>query len=101
MRVLRSRQYGRVTAPIEAVLGAVCARVPGVRVDRLTVTHPVDDDNLWFIRRSLAGPAVQIESRPEGQPPFLIESDGHDRRLWAAKADEAIEVIQEWLRDSK
>jgi hypothetical protein len=88
-----------VTAPIEAVLGVVSARVLGVRVDRLTVTHPVDDD-LWFIRRSLTRPAVQIESRPEGQPPFIIEIDGHDRRLWASTADEAIEVIEEWLRDS-
>jgi len=89
-----------VTAPIEAILGFESARVPGVRVDRLTVTHPVDDDNLWFIRRSLTRTAVQIESRPEGQPPFIIEIDGYDRRLWAWTAGEAIEVIEEWLRDS-
>jgi hypothetical protein len=78
----------------------VCARIRGVRVDRLSVTHPGDDDNLWYIRQSTDGPEVKIESRPDGQAPFLIEGDEADQRLEIATADEAVIVIQKWLHGS-
>lgn len=95
--MFESGKMDNVTIPIEAVLGAVCARVRGVRIDRLTTKHPADDDNLWFISRSPDELKVQIESHPDGQPPFQIEGDGHGQRVEVATVDEAIRVIQAWL----
>ena len=86
----------RVSTPIEAVLAAVRASVGGVRVDRLAVTHLADDDNVWFIRTSGGAEEVQIDSHPNGQPPFFIETDQH-RQVTALTVREAIEVIERWL----
>src|SRR6266496_1178445 len=80
-----------------AVLAAVRAGVAGARVDRLAVTYPADDDNLWFIQRAEGAARVQIGSHRNGRPPFLIESDQHDRRVTAVTVQEAIDVIEDWL----
>jgi len=49
---------------------------PGVHIHQLNVSDPrVDDDGLWFATMpGYAKAAVQIES-PNGNCPFLIESD--------------------------
>ena len=91
------RQDGSVTTPIEGLLGAVCARIRGVRVERLKVKYEVDDDNVWNIRQAASGPDVQIECRPNGEPPFLIKGDGAGQRVEIDTTDEALRVIQEWL----
>jgi hypothetical protein len=85
-----------MSTPIDAVLAAVRARVADARVSRLGVTHPVDDDNVWFIQTASGAAEVQIDSRPNGQPPFLIETDQH-RQVTAVTVEEAIDVVERWL----
>ena len=92
--------------PVEEVLAVVQRSKPSLGVERLRGTHPADDDNLWFFSEGLAhevaeGGAivVQIEARPGGQPPFLIESTGHDQRVTTSDVDEAVAVILSWLAD--
>jgi hypothetical protein len=81
---------------IDSVLDELRERLPEVHIERLKVTWPADDDNLWYIR-SGAGPEVQIECRSEGRGPFLIEGDGRGQRMETADAREAVNTIVEWL----
>lgn len=39
---------------------------------------------------------VQIDSHPNGEPPFLIETDQR-RQVTATTVREAVDVIQSWL----
>jgi hypothetical protein len=81
---------------MDDVLAAVRAAVAGVRVDRLAVTHPADDDNVWFIRRPGGGEDLQIDSHPGGRPPFTIETDAGGPRT-VATVEEAVALIEHWL----
>ena len=93
-------QDGWVTTPIDEVLASVRARVAGVQVSRLAVTHRADDDNVWFIRTSAGAAEVQVDSHPNGEPPFLIETDQH-RQVTVLTVREAIDVIEHWLLASQ
>ena len=90
--------------PVEGVLRAVRHDNPSLRIEQPRVTHPADDDNLWLFSEGTAqevarGEAieVQIGSYPGGQPPFLIESTGHDERVTTDDVSEAVTVILAWL----
>jgi hypothetical protein len=92
--------------PVEEVLAVAQRSRPSIRVERHRGTHPADDDNLWFLSEGLTrGVAevgtivVQIGTHPGGQPPFLIESTGHDHRVTTSDVDEAVTVILSWLAD--
>jgi hypothetical protein len=65
----------------------------------LQVKYPADDDNLWLIRGS-SPVEVQIESRPGGGPPFLMESDLNERRVRTSDPYEAATVVLSWLAAS-
>lgn len=87
-----------MSAPIDAVLAAVRASAAGAQVARLAITHPADDDHVWFIRRSGGTAELQINSHhPDGQPPFTIETDQHGGSITVTTVEEAIEVIDHWL----
>jgi hypothetical protein len=77
-------------APIDEVLAALAATLPGVVIERLQVTHPSDDDNLWYTRAG-GSCEVQIESHPGGEPPFLIEGDTDRHEVH--QASEAVDLI--------
>lgn len=81
---------------IDDVLAAVRARVSGAEVSRLAVTHSADDDNVWLIRSSDGGVEVQIDSHPDGKPPFYLETDHHGQ-ITATTAREAAAIIEGWL----
>jgi hypothetical protein len=92
--------------PVEVVLAAIRREKPSFRIERFQATHPADDDNLWFFSEGSAPDAakghvieVQIETHPGGQPPFLIESTGHDQRVTTADVEEAVAIILAWLPD--
>lgn len=81
--------------PLDEVFTALRRAFPDIHVERLTVTHAADDDNVWFITRAGGGQELQVDSMPHGAPPFLLESDtGRDR---ADSAHEAIRKLAEWL----
>ena len=69
--------------------------LPDATIERLQVTHPADDENLWFVRRG--DREVQFDCHPGGQPPFLVEGDGLDQRQSAGSAEAAAKVIVKWL----
>ena len=57
--------------PIDQVFAAVMAGYPQTQIERLAVTHPADDDNVYWVQ--LGNVCVQIDAHPNGQPPFYVE----------------------------
>jgi hypothetical protein len=80
--------------PVDEVFAALRRSFADLKIERLTVAHPADDDNVWFITRGTV--ELQIDSMPDGAPPFLLESESERER--AEDADAAIERLTEWLR---
>ena len=62
------------SSPVERLLADLRRMHPDLSIERLRVTHPADDDNVWFVR--LREREVQIDCRRGGLPPFLIEGNG-------------------------
>ena len=88
--------------PIELVFRRVRDAVAGVRIERLTVTHAADDDNVWWVwtgtgREADADRSVQIDTHPGGTPPFLLEGSTPGQRLESSDATEATAAILKWL----
>jgi hypothetical protein len=81
--------------PIDEVFAALRRSFSDIRIERLSVTHPTDDNNVWFITRASVGTELQIDSMPNGAPPFLLESDSDGART--EDASEAIQRLTEWL----
>lgn len=81
---------------IDDVIAAVQRVVPGVRCDQLTVTHPADDDGIWFFRFPNGGNEVQIESSL-GNCPFLVEHSLTNERFEGATVDVVAEKVVQWL----
>lgn len=82
--------------PVDEVFAALRSLFEDVQIARLMVTHAADDNNVWFITRSSKNVELQIDSMPDGTPPFLLESE--DERGYAEDANDAIEKLSEWLR---
>ena len=78
---------------IAAIIDRFMALFVDGEVHQLKVSHPADDDGLWFFRRRSQKMELQLESS-SGDFPFLIESSSHDRRFVAHTLEEAIEVIR-------
>jgi hypothetical protein len=101
-------RFGADTIPISATVisdlalrsrassRSYAARLPTIRIERLKVKHPADDDNVWFIKTD-GRFEVQLDSDPDGKPPFLIEGDLPDQRRETAKVEEATNLILNWL----
>lgn len=83
----------RTGGPLDQVLDAVRARVPGVEVERLVCKWPGDDDNVYWLRSSDV--EVQVDTYQDDATPFLIEAD---HRLETASVHDAVEAIIDNLR---
>ena len=81
---------------VESVFEELRRQLPTIRIERLKVKHPADDDNLWFIKTD-GRFEVQIGSHPDGRPPFLIEGDLPDQRRETSQVEEAANLILNWL----
>jgi hypothetical protein len=77
------------------VLGMVRSLLPAVRIERLQSKYPTDDDNVWFIKSDET--EVQIDTHPDGRPPFVIEGDLPGQRRETSGVSEAVELILGWL----
>jgi hypothetical protein len=84
--------------PLDEVFAALRGAFPDLRIKRVTVTHPADDDNVWFIARSGHDLDLQIDSAPDGAPPFLLES--HNDRTSTDDVREAIGWLTRWLAEA-
>jgi hypothetical protein len=63
----------RAGGPVDDVFAALVARFPAAHIERLAVAHPADDDNVYWI--SLGGAEIQVDTSPDGRPPYRVEDD--------------------------
>ena len=83
---------------VDEVFDQLRRRIPGLAVERLEVTHPADDDNVYFIGDEHGLDRVQLDTAPGGQPLFYIET-GSQRQT--SEAVEAAAIIRNWLEHSR
>jgi hypothetical protein len=88
----------RTDGPVDQVFDQLRRKVPGLIVERLQVTHAADDDNLYFVGDEYGRDRIQIETAPNGEPPFLIENGG---RSQTSDTAEAVIHIDRWLEKSR
>ena len=88
----------RTGGPLDEVLDALRQQHPDLVVERLTTTHPTDDDNVFFFGFGQIHNVVQVDTGPAGQPPFSIEADD---RVDTAQPAEALVAIQTRLHQAR
>jgi hypothetical protein len=96
-RAIRGHDWNaadRTGGPLDEILDELRRNVPGLVVERLQVTHPADDDNVYLIGDDKALDRVQIDTAPNGQPPFFIEAD---ECAQTRNTTEAAKIILSWL----
>ncbi len=84
---------------IDTVIERVRAMHPDARIEQLKVTHPADDDGLWFFGVAGRKEDIQIESST-GAAPFLIEhSDmkSSEEAIHGASIDRAVSEVSAYL----
>jgi len=87
----------RTGGPFDLVVAAVRRIAPSAVVEQLVGTHPADDDNVfWFGPTDNPG-RVQVDTRPQGRPPFLIEAE---QRFVTDDPAEAASIILAWFGPS-
>ena|SRR5215472_12654028 len=84
---------------IDEVFSELRELVPGVIIERLEVTHPADDDNVYFIGDQHQFDRVQVDTYRDGQPSFLIENE-NGLRYETTDPTEAVSLIRNWLQQS-
>jgi hypothetical protein len=88
----------RTGGPLDAVLDLAREHHRGLVVERLTVLHPGDDDNVYFLGDDDHLDVVQIDTTEGGGPPFLMEGLGNGRRYVTSDPASAATMITAWLR---
>jgi len=82
---------------IDQIIKRLKAALPEVQVTQLQVGRPgADDDGLWFVKIPGKNGEVQIES-PQGDCPFLIESDLNAERFHGRTVDEVVSTVRRLL----
>lgn len=59
---------------IDDVFAALRRQIPNLLIERLRVMHAGDDDNVYFLGTVDLPDLVQIDTAPNGQPPFTVEA---------------------------
>ncbi len=72
---------------IDKIIEAVKTQFPNIIVEQLKVTHPADDDGIWYFSFEKLKDEIQIESS-YGKCPFLVESVRNDERRSNNSIDE-------------
>jgi hypothetical protein len=85
----------RTGGEVDAVFDALWTEFPEIKIERLTVTHPGDDNNVWYINGTVRDFEIQLDTAPGGQPPFIVESN--IEREKPSNAADAIKIIRSWL----
>ena len=88
----------RTGGPIDDVFDQLHEQVPGLVVERLEVTHSGDDNNVYFIGDQHHADLIQVDTHPNGHPPFLIENGGRHHTTDTTKA---VAVIRDQLEHSR
>jgi hypothetical protein len=100
LKVMHGRPWAnpdRTGGPIDDVFDQLREHLPGLIIERLEVTHPADDDNVYFIGNDNQFDRVQVDTAPGGQPPFLIENgEQHE----TTDTTEAVTLIRARLEEN-
>lgn len=82
---------------IDVVKQRVRERFPNVRVEQLHVTHPADDDGIWYFRLPGAErDEIQVENS-SGEYPFVCETYRSDIRHTTETIEATVDLISEHL----
>jgi hypothetical protein len=84
---------------VDRIIALVKKRCPGVKVEQLRVSHPADDDGIWFFSLLPTRKEIQIESS-DGMCPFVVEHDGLLTTATEAlgiSVDRTVELISDYL----
>jgi hypothetical protein len=84
----------RTGGPLDQILDELRVQVPSLIVERLQMPHPGDDDNVYFLGDASGMDRVQLDTAPDGQPPFILEAD---QRLETTDPTSAATTIHTWL----
>ncbi|MEV6492848.1 maleylpyruvate isomerase N-terminal domain-containing protein [Actinoplanes sp. NPDC051633] len=84
----------RTGGPLDDVLDVLRRRYFGLVVHRLGKNHSADDDNVYFIGLGRNLDMVQVDTGPNGQPPFTVEAHA---RIDTDEPTEALAAIQDHL----
>lgn len=87
----------RTGGPLDGVLDELRRQHPDLWVERLKSTHSGEDD-VYFIGTADLRRIVQVDTGPDGHPPFTIEDD--DRADTSGPA-EALNAITARLRPTQ
>ncbi|MFE7095176.1 hypothetical protein [Streptomyces erythrochromogenes] len=92
----RSWEHGDLTGgPVDQVFAQVHRSVPGVVIERLAVKRASDDDNVYFLGIGAVLDLVQLDTGPDGQPPFFVETDSC--RVVTSEVAEAVAAVSAGL----
>jgi hypothetical protein len=80
--------------PLDVLLDQLRLRIPGLIVERLRVTHPADDNNVYFIGDENGRDRVQLDIAPGGHPTFHVEDSG---RHQTGNVSDAVDTISSCL----
>ena len=83
---------------IDIIIEKVRERMPAVAVRQHEVTHPADDDGIWWFSLPGVNRDVHVESS-YANCPFVIETDEQSsgEALRAATVDQAVQLVVEYL----
>ena len=94
----QSRNQGR---DVDRIIEGVRQIFPDIIVDQLRVTHPGDDDGLWFFHLpENPKDEIQIESS-YGNCPFLIENMRNDDRKNGESLEQVVAIICEYFQEGR
>ncbi len=82
---------------VDKIIETVTSELPNVQWHQLQVTHPADDDGLWFFNLPGARNSVQIESST-GMCPFIVENDLTPEFYHGQTVEEVTRKVVEWLK---
>jgi hypothetical protein len=86
---------------VDRIIEGVRLKFPKVIVDQLKVTHPADDDGLWYFHLpENPEDEIQIESS-YGNCPFLIENLRGDNRKSGESVEQVVSIIWEYFREGR
>ena len=86
---------------IDEIIKAVKTKFPTAGIYQLKVTHPADDDGIWYFwLEENTDDEIQVENS-YGQCPFLTETNRNNDRKWGNTVEETVNIICEHLKTSR
>ena len=82
---------------VDLIANAVRGAMPHIVISQLQVTHPADDDGIWYFHVATnPSDEIQIESST-GECPFLIENSKDHSRRTGDSVDEVVTAILKYF----